>query len=164
MEDNQNIVQETEPTPTPAPENDGESTYTPPATQADLNRIIEGRLKREREKYADYDHLKREAGKVAGLVAERDELKQQLETANGELGEYKTAEQKRKWAFEVSQETGVPADALRGDSKEEMEAHAATLEKYVKRNAPYVGSDGRTPAQPQQSNSAAFGEILKQLM
>lgn len=32
--------------------------YTPPASQADLDRIIEDRLSRERRKYSDYDDMK----------------------------------------------------------------------------------------------------------
>lgn len=38
-----------------------ESTYTPPATQADLDRIIQDRLSRHDKKYADYDSLKAKA-------------------------------------------------------------------------------------------------------
>lgn len=36
----------------------GQPQYTPPASQADLDRIIETRLTRERAKYSDYDDLK----------------------------------------------------------------------------------------------------------
>lgn len=129
-----------------ANENGGSTTYTPPATQADFNRIIESRLQRERAKYADYDHFKAEAEKVAGLVAERDEYKSQLDSANAELSAFREKEQKQIWAQEVSTETGVPAEALRGETKEEMEAHAKTLEKYVKVSAPVVSGDGRTPS------------------
>lgn len=39
------------------------STYTPPQTQAELDRIISDRLSRERGKYADYDDLKAKAAK-----------------------------------------------------------------------------------------------------
>lgn len=35
--------------------------FTPPASQDDLNKIIEERLKRERAKFADYDELKTKA-------------------------------------------------------------------------------------------------------
>lgn len=39
----------------------GESTFTPPATQADLDRIIQDRLARERKNFADYEDLKAKA-------------------------------------------------------------------------------------------------------
>ena len=127
------------------PANEGGSTYTPPATQADLDRIIENRLQRERAKYADYDTYKAEAGKVSELVAERDDLRSQLEAANAEVDAFKAKEQKSEWAKEVSEETGVPVEALRGETKEEMEEHAKTLERYLKHGAPYVPSDGKKP-------------------
>ena len=124
---------------------EGGSTYTPPATQADLDRIIENRLQRERAKYADYDTYKAEAGKVSELVAERDDLRSKLAAANADLDAFKAKEQKSDWAKEVSEETGGPAEALRGETKEEMEEHAKTLERYLKPGAPYVPSDGNKP-------------------
>ncbi|MDQ0735325.1 hypothetical protein [Arthrobacter agilis] len=38
-----------------------ESAFTPPASQADLDRIIQDRVARERNKFADYDTLKAKA-------------------------------------------------------------------------------------------------------
>ena len=61
-----------EPTGT-EPTQQGESTYTPPATQEDLNRIVQNRVRKVEAKYADYDQIKAEAEKVSGLVAERDD-------------------------------------------------------------------------------------------
>lgn len=49
--------------------------YKPPATQADLDRIITDRIARERAKFADYDDLKTKA-------AEADRLRQEQETAS----------------------------------------------------------------------------------
>ncbi len=46
---------------------EGGSTYTAPATQEDLNRIVEGRLKREREKFADYETVKDKAARFDAL-------------------------------------------------------------------------------------------------
>lgn len=37
--------------------------YTPPATQEELNRIVDARLARERAKYSDYEDLKAKAAK-----------------------------------------------------------------------------------------------------
>lgn len=39
----------------------GEASFTPPASQADLDRIIQDRIARERSKFADYDTLKAKA-------------------------------------------------------------------------------------------------------
>lgn len=49
------------PQPKPEPPKDG---YTPPSSQADLDRIIADRLSRERQKFGDYDDLKAKAAKL----------------------------------------------------------------------------------------------------
>lgn len=55
-------------------------TYTPPASQADLDRIVEQRLARERSKFADYDELKAKAAKVDELEqASKSELQKALD-------------------------------------------------------------------------------------
>lgn len=45
----------------------GASSWNPPASQADLDRIIESRLARERAKFADYDALRDKASKLDAL-------------------------------------------------------------------------------------------------
>lgn len=140
----------------------GGSTYTPPATQADLDRIIENRLQRERQKYADYDQLKANSDQLGTVVAERDDLQSRLDTANAELEGFKAKEQVRTWAQEVSQETGVPADVLRGETKEEMLAHAKSLEKYVNVAAPIVSGDGKSPSKPAATSTRdMFAQALE---
>lgn len=58
-----------------------EPTYTPPKSQEDFDRIVEGRLARERSKYADYDTLKEKAGKFDEVqTASQTEL-ERLQTA-----------------------------------------------------------------------------------
>lgn len=47
----------------------GGGTYTPPATQADLDRIIKDRLTRATAKYADYDDIKAKAASLEALAA-----------------------------------------------------------------------------------------------
>jgi hypothetical protein len=61
-----------------------ESTYTPPASQEDLNRIVEQRLARERGKYADYDDLKAKAAKFDEADAASKTELQKLQDAVAE--------------------------------------------------------------------------------
>lgn len=49
----------------------GKQEFTPPATQEELNRIIDARLKREREKFADYEDLKVKAQKFTDLEQDK---------------------------------------------------------------------------------------------
>lgn len=51
--------------------NDGGSQYQPPATQADLDRIIESRIARERDKYRGFDDFKAKAAKWDELEDEK---------------------------------------------------------------------------------------------
>jgi hypothetical protein len=54
---------------------DGKSSFTPPSSQDELDRIIATRLSRERANFADYDELKQKA-------AERDRLIEEAKTAD----------------------------------------------------------------------------------
>lgn len=134
------------------------AAYTPPATQEDLNRIIEGRLQRERSKYSDYEELKSKAASLDAAVAERDGLKAQVEAFKSENDEYKRKEQVSAWAKEVSDETGIPAELLTGDTKEAMQEQAKALGKYINVSAPVVRGDGKAPG----SHAASIGEQLKE--
>lgn len=55
------------------PNEGGNSGYTPPATQQDLNRIINDRVARERQKFADYKDLQ-------GKAAQFDQLEESKKT------------------------------------------------------------------------------------
>ena len=125
--------------------NDGGSTYTPPATQEDLNRIIQNRIQRVEAKYADYDTLKEKAAQVDTITADRDTWKSRAKEAEAKNATYEQEKQVATWADEVAKETGVPAELLTGSTKEEMEEQAARLGKYINVSAPYVGSDGKNP-------------------
>lgn len=50
-----------EPAATPEVQQQAEGAFTPPATQADLDRIIQDRVARERNKFGDYEDLKAKA-------------------------------------------------------------------------------------------------------
>lgn len=58
-------------------------------TQADLDRLIADRLKREKQKYADYGELKRKAEKLETLEAEQlteqEKLQKQVQELEGKL-------------------------------------------------------------------------------
>lgn len=59
-------------------------TYTPPATQDELNELVERRLARERSKYADYDDVKAKAARLDEIEAAS---KSDLEKAQQALAE-----------------------------------------------------------------------------
>ena len=64
---------------------------------------------------------KTEAQRAQDRIAE-------LESENSK---YKQREQQAAWRAEVAEATGVPAEALRGSTLEEMQEHAETLKPFI---------------------------------
>ncbi len=73
-----------DPTPNPNPEPTSDPTPEPDQTftQADVDRIVRERVKREREKYADYDDLKAKASEKATAEERIAALEQEIQRAN----------------------------------------------------------------------------------
>lgn len=145
-----------------------DSGYTPPATQEELNDIIESRLNKERKKYADYSELKEkvqkfeEAQEKNRTDAERIEaLEKKIKAAEARSAELERAQQLESWKKEVAKKTGIPAEALRGDSLEDLEAHASVLKTVYKQPAaPLLNKDGE---QPGSSTPDAFRTAAREL-
>jgi len=108
--------------------------FTAPQSQAELDKIIGERLRREREKYADYDEVKRKA-------AEHDKAteaqKTEIEKATGRATEAETkaaAAERRALVAEVALEKGLtPSQAKRldGNTRDELVADADDLLKDI---------------------------------
>ncbi|WP_422757264.1 hypothetical protein [Paenarthrobacter sp. C1] len=133
-------------------------TYTPPATQQDLDRIIEERLARVRtQQPADYDEIKAKAGQTEALQARITEL----ETTNGELTNQMQASQRTALLEDISRTKGVPADALRGSTREELETHADQIAAITKPSGPVIPGQERTPGQLGPNQTTQFlGELF----
>lgn len=115
--------------------------FTPPASQADLDRIIENRLSRERAKYAGFDDLKSKAAEYDKLTeASKSDLEKA--TARAEKAEAELATARAvQLRTEVAAAKGLPAELaarLAGATREELEADADALVKLI---------PSRTPAQ-----------------
>ena len=128
-------------------------------TQADLDRVVTDRLRREREKFSGYDDLKAKASKL-------DEIEQQnqseIEKANSKaatLAEEKQAlgDQNKSLTTEnlrlrVALDKSVPSDLidrLRGETKEDLEADADSLLKLVKpKDTTDFDGGARKPEEP----------------
>jgi len=108
--------------------------FTPITTQEDLDKVIGARLARERDKYADYDDLKAAASKLADAEARLAQIDAQAAL--------------EKIRNDVAQEAGVPADLLRGSTKDELTAHAAALAEALQArpSVPVIPTQGATPS------------------
>jgi len=134
-------------------------------SQDEFDGLVKSRLERERAKYADYDDLRAraeeaEAAKVAAEQALTDE-RTQREAAEGEIQRFQTEKQVETWRAEVAKATGVPADVLRGSTKEDFEAHAAVLKPLVTGAGPVIPTQGDQPiSSTHPSEKAAFADFL----
>lgn len=124
-------------------------------TQADIDRIVRERVKREREKYADYDELKAKAGEKATAEERIAALEKEIERANREA-------LKRR----VQAAHGIPdedADLfLTGTDEETLTAQAKRLaarESERKKQGNHVPKEG-THTEAAGSSEGAFAREL----
>lgn len=151
----------TEPTtPTPAIGSEGKTF-----TQADLDRIVEDRLKRERAKYEGFEELKARAARADELEAQNQS---ELEKTQGKLtkAEQRAADAEAKLLrFEVAQEKDVPAKLvplLTAADKEGLEAQADLILENAKpgeQPPPDFNGGAREPAPAPKSPEEQINEI-----
>lgn len=119
-------------------------------TQAELDVIISDRLRREREKYADYEDLKTKAAKFdAAEEASKTELQKATEKANElqtRLDSMLKADNIRQIREKVAKETSVPAELLSGEDEESCKAQAKKILEFAKpAGYPNVRDGGEIP-------------------
>ena len=125
--------------------NDQGTEFKAPATQADLDRIIQDRVARVKNQYADYDDLKAKAGQVETFQSRITELEATNTELDGKVKTYETEKERASLVSAVAKDKKVPADALRGNTREELEAHADTLAELFKPSGPIIPGQERTP-------------------
>jgi hypothetical protein len=101
--------------------------FKAPASQEELNAIVEKRLARERAKYSNFDEIKAKAEKFDEV---EESKKSDLDKLTGKLTKAEERALKAERALlvsEVAREKGVPVALLTGSTKEELEAAADAL-------------------------------------
>ena len=100
--------------------------------QADVDKVVETRLERQKKQYADYDTLKEKAGKVDTIANEfNDKLKEKDTTIGTLSGEVKTAKLETE-KVKIIHEFKLPDDAaefLTGETADEIRERAEKLSK-----------------------------------
>lgn len=133
-------------------------------SQEDFDKLIGPRLTREREKFADYDQIKQDlanaATEKAAIEQERDAAIGERDDALGKVQTFESEKQVSQWRADVAREKGVPADALRGSTKEEFEAHAEILKPLITApRGPVIPGQGTQPETKVDSAAAADREF-----
>lgn len=137
-------------------------------TQAEVDRVVQERLAREREKFADYEDLRGKAAKLDQLeAANQSELEKAIARAEAAEKAAEAADGARKAAevkalrARVAAEKNVPpkrAKYITGETQEEIEAAADDLAATVAGSAPlpgYVPSAGTGGSTPDREGDAA---------
>lgn len=110
--------------PAQEPQSEESGPFREITSQRQLDQVIAKRLERERAKFADYAELQEKAAAVNDAI-------ERAEKAEAALADLKAANQVRDWREEVAAEAGVPAAALRGSTRKELEEHAAQLKELI---------------------------------
>lgn len=115
-------------------------------TQAELDQIIADRLKRERDKYPDYDSLKEKAARLDQIEedakSELQKAQEKAEKLQAELSAMRHQEEVRSIRDRVAQTTGVPASLLTGDTEEACTEQAAGILSFKSSTGYPVVKDG----------------------
>lgn len=116
-----------------------QATMTPETktfSQAEVNKIVEERLIRDRQKYADYEEMKAKALKFDELEeAAKTDLQKANEKATAlqqELDAIKAEGQLRLMRESVAKEAGVPASLLTADTEEACKAQAKEIIDFAR--------------------------------
>lgn len=132
--DNQNSQEETQAQ---------EKTFS----QAELDAVVKDRLKREREKYADFDALKEKAAKFDEIEqankSELEKANEQVNALKAELDGIKKAEQLREMRTKIATENNVPVELLTGATEEECQTQVEKIKEMMLANGiPTAVRDG----------------------
>ena len=148
-------------------EGSGKAGFEPPATQAELDKIIEKHLTAERARYADYDDLKAKAARLdEAEQAGKTELQKAQEKLEAALAE-NTALKTRALAGEVAAAKKLPAGAaefLAGATRAELEASADQLLALLAPQTPKAPRLVSAAAPPPESPASAELDFMKRLL
>jgi len=127
-------------------------------TQADLDKVVESRLERERKKFADYDTLKETAAKVGSIKSEYEDKLKEKDTAIGTLsGEVKSAKLETDKVkiiheFKLSDEL---SEFVTGETADEMRERAEKLSKGLPGGKVVIKKDGKPDEKQTDSKKIA---------
>lgn len=138
------------------PPDGGNSTFTPPSSQDELDRIVSKRLERERSKYADYDDLKAKAQQFDQMSEQNKTELQKLQDAvaerDAQLADLPKQARSQAIRF-ASQATSAgfldPEDALLNLADVDLsdsDAVKTALDELAERKPHLVRQDKKKPA------------------
>jgi hypothetical protein len=127
-------------------------------TQADVDKVVETRLERQKKQYADYDTLKEKAGKVDTIAKEFEDKLKEKDTTIGTLSsEVKTAKLETDKVkiiheFKLSDEL---SEFVTGETADEMRERAEKLSKGLPGGKVVIKKDGKPEGKETDSKKIA---------
>lgn len=117
----------TDPTPPAKPNGNGEETDWEAKYKEALGHSRDWEKKAKANKAAadELEKLKE------SQMSEADKAAKRTQELEAQVAAYKAKEQQAEWKTQVSAKTGIPAEALRGSTLEEIQAHADILKPLV---------------------------------
>ncbi len=104
-------------------------------TQEQVNALLAQQKRSVAEKFADYDDVKAKAEKLDQIEqsskSELQKLAEENATLKTRVESFERDQQVKQWAAEIVKDSPVPASALRGTTREELEAHFKELEALI---------------------------------
>lgn len=155
---NQDVTKDTQ-------EGEGKQTFT----QEEVNKIVADRIKREREKYSDYETLKGKADKFDEIKSanksELDKVRERNTTLETELATLRKNEEIRLLKETIASECGVPLNVLSGEDEESLRAQATAIKDLIKGNAyPSIKDGGESVPPTKKSTRDQFAEWVENVI
>ena len=140
-----------------------EATEERTFTQSELDAIVADRLKRDRQKYADYEQLKDKAAEYDRLSeASKSELQKAVEARDAlqkELDDLKSAAAIREIRAKVSEETGIPMSLITAATEEDCKAQAQAILSFTQAQGyPAVKDAGEVVTGGKQTTKQQFAQ------
>jgi hypothetical protein len=127
-----------EPAPTPAPAQDEWSATFAGLTPAEVKEALDNSRKWESRSKENKKALDELTAKHELTATEKAELAEKLQG-------YEAEKERATLVTEIAEANKVPASALRGSTREELEAHAAVLAELIKPSGPVIPGQEKSP-------------------
>lgn len=131
-------------------------------TQADMDKVIEGRLERQRKQFADYDDLKEKASKVDTISKEWEDKLKAKDNEVSELSSKVKAAELGTEKVKIIHEFGLKDELhefVTGETADEMRERAEKLAKGVGGGKVVIKKTGK----PGEENTTDSKSIAKNL-
>lgn len=112
---------------------------------------------RSKENKTALDALTEQHATATGRIAELESSNTELA---GQVAATEAAKERASLVDSIAKDKGVPAEALRGATAEELTAHADTLASLLKPSAPVIDGQAKTPG---NSGPDPLREFTRQL-